>query len=445
MKTFIFKHPFTAYVSGPTSCGKTQLVKTILEYCSSLITPPPHTIIWLYKRWQPLYDSIITTVFPKVQFIQGIPSNLDQDTFVNPKHRNLVILDDLMSTSSKDPRINELFTEGSHHRNLSVISINQNLYYNKDPTQRRNCHYVILFNNPIDKQQIMTLSRQMYPDNSNHLMKHFKEGTSKPYGYLLIDLKPFTPENKRLRCNPFQHVTDPPMKMEHSTHTPQVNMNQSIPFKKGPPHQSLMDPEPIKTCSDKVHHSCVYCGLLFQSLIQANHHMMRNCDEYRKRLLKEEDLSEIPTFQKLAKRARTNNEGKYNDLVDEFLEDGLSEKRAEKKAEKEQIDLDYNIFIKLYKQLMTYIIGLQDSDLHDDMLTEIIDLVDKGRSIKSAINRVVKREYFDELFEEDSSDSESETEEESDISDENEADNSQDNKDSGFESEDNIPLSQLQQ
>ena len=117
-------------------------------------------------------------------------------------------------TSSKDPRINELFTEGSHHRNLSVIAINQNLYYNKDPTQRRNCHYVILFNNPIDQQQVMTLSRQMYPENPQHLMRNFREATSKPYGYLLIDLKPFTPENKRLHCNPFQHV--PPKKMNYS-------------------------------------------------------------------------------------------------------------------------------------------------------------------------------------------------------------------------------------
>ena len=47
---------------------------------------------------------------------------------------NLFILDDLMSTASKDPRITELFTEGSHHRNFSVVAINQNLYYNKDPT-----------------------------------------------------------------------------------------------------------------------------------------------------------------------------------------------------------------------------------------------------------------------------------------------------------------------
>ena len=259
---------------------------------------------------------------------------------------------DLMSTSSKDLRINELFTEGSHHRNLSVIAINQNLYYNKDPTQRRNCHYVILFNNPIDKQQIMTLGRQMYPENSNHLMKHFKEATSKPYGYLLIDLKPFTPENKRLHCNNFdylQSVTDSPMKMEHSPHTPQGNMDHSLPFKKDPLHQSRMDLEPIKTCSNKAHHSCEHCGLLFETMIKMNRHMLRNCTENRKRLL-EEDLSEIPTFKKIVKRARANNEEEYSELVDKFIEDGLSEKRAEKKAEKELADLDYDTFMKLYKQ-----------------------------------------------------------------------------------------------
>ena len=117
--------------------------------------------------------------------------------------------------------------------------------------------------------------------------------------------------------------------------------------------------------------------------------------------------------------------------MDEFLEKGLSEKQAEKTAEKELIDLDYDIFINLYKQLMTFIIGLQDSDLHNDMLTEIIDLVDRGPSIKSAINRVVKRDYFDELFEEESSKSEEE-----EASDENEA---SDGNESEFESEYDIP------
>jgi hypothetical protein len=84
-----------------------------------------------------LNDIIKDTVSPSVEFIKGIPMDLEEDSFLNPQTRNLLILDDMMSNTSKDPRINELFTEGSHHRNLSVIAINQNLFYNKDPTQRR--------------------------------------------------------------------------------------------------------------------------------------------------------------------------------------------------------------------------------------------------------------------------------------------------------------------
>ena len=42
-----------------------------------------------------------------------------------------------------------------------------NMYFGKDPTQRRNCHYLVLFKNPIDRQPIATLGRQMYPGRAH--------------------------------------------------------------------------------------------------------------------------------------------------------------------------------------------------------------------------------------------------------------------------------------
>lgn len=112
-----------ANVSGPTSSGQTYFVKTLLQHCMSKISPPSERIMWIYKRCQPLFDTIKSTVYPSVEFIQGIPLDLEQDSFVHPRTRNLVILDDLMSTAAKDSRINESFTEGSHHRNISVVTI----------------------------------------------------------------------------------------------------------------------------------------------------------------------------------------------------------------------------------------------------------------------------------------------------------------------------------
>ena len=44
--------------------------------------------------------------------------DLDSDDVFDPRIRNVIVLDDLMLTAAMDPGINDLFTEGSHHRNL---------------------------------------------------------------------------------------------------------------------------------------------------------------------------------------------------------------------------------------------------------------------------------------------------------------------------------------
>ncbi|CAC5422360.1 unnamed protein product [Mytilus coruscus] len=174
-------------------------MKNLLQQIKRLCSPSPERIVWLYKRWQPLYEKYKETVLPRVEFIREIPFDLESDDFFDPNIRNMILLDDLMSTSAKDSRINDLFTEGSHQRNLSVAVLNQNLHFGKDPTQRRNCHYLVLFNNPIDRQPIMNLGRQMYPSRVVYFIRKFEEATRKPFGYLLVDLKARTSESSRLR------------------------------------------------------------------------------------------------------------------------------------------------------------------------------------------------------------------------------------------------------
>ena len=68
-----------------------------------------------------------------MEFVIGITYDLDGDHYFDPRIRKVIVLDDLMSTAAKDSRINDLFTEGSHHRNLTVIALNQNLYFAKPP------------------------------------------------------------------------------------------------------------------------------------------------------------------------------------------------------------------------------------------------------------------------------------------------------------------------
>jgi hypothetical protein len=41
----------------------------------------------------------------------------------------------------------------------------------------------------------------MYPSRRNLLLQKFDEATERPYGYLLMDLKPTTPDSLRLRTD----------------------------------------------------------------------------------------------------------------------------------------------------------------------------------------------------------------------------------------------------
>ena len=66
---------------------------------------------------------------PHIEFVKGIPKALEQDSYFDVNKRNLIVFDDQMIDASKDKRIVNLFTRGSHHRNLSVIYIVQNLFH----------------------------------------------------------------------------------------------------------------------------------------------------------------------------------------------------------------------------------------------------------------------------------------------------------------------------
>ena len=102
---FVFQHPMTMNVCGPTCCEKTTWLKQLLLNVDKMIQPRPHYIFWFYKRWQPIYTELKKKL-NKIKFIQ-----------------------DLMRDATKNSDICELYAEGSHHRNLSVICLLQNIYH----------------------------------------------------------------------------------------------------------------------------------------------------------------------------------------------------------------------------------------------------------------------------------------------------------------------------
>jgi hypothetical protein len=118
----VLQHPFTCIVAGCTQSGKTVWVKSLLENVQKTISPPPQRIIWCYGQWQPSYFDMMRTM-PGIEFNQGIPDDIDKADYLDVSQRNLIVLDDLMAQSGKYQRIADLFTKGSHHRNLAIIEI----------------------------------------------------------------------------------------------------------------------------------------------------------------------------------------------------------------------------------------------------------------------------------------------------------------------------------
>jgi hypothetical protein len=185
-----FKHPFTSIIAGPSSCGKTTFLLQFIKYSSQVVIPPPKRILWCYGTYQAAFDDI-----SNVEFHDGIP----EIKFL--QKRDLLILDDLMHEA--DDRVSKIFTKYSHHNDVSVMFLTQNIFQKGARTMTLNSHYLILFKNPRDASQIAFLARQMFPSKSKFMIAAFEDATRKPYTYLAVDLRADTPDEHRLRSGIF--------------------------------------------------------------------------------------------------------------------------------------------------------------------------------------------------------------------------------------------------
>ena len=103
---------------------------------------------------------------------------------ISPTVRNMLVLDDQMDSENiKGNTLCKFFTQGSHHRNLTVVYIVQN-HFNQDKSMRTvrfYSHYLVLFRNPRDMTQVRTLAQQMYPKQAWFLVDAIDDATSKPF------------------------------------------------------------------------------------------------------------------------------------------------------------------------------------------------------------------------------------------------------------------------
>ena len=196
-----FKNPTNIQVCGPTCCGKSYWTENLLRHAGELFTHPIQKIVYCYGEFQPRF-LIMEREIPNLQFIQGFPEDIYS---LFDKNQGLLVLDDLMRESSTNDAMMNLITRGCHHSNISTIFLVQNMFSgNKHSrTISLNTHYIACFKKPRDSLGVSTLARQAFPRAVPYVMESFEDATKQPYGYLLFDLHPSTPDNIRLRTSIF--------------------------------------------------------------------------------------------------------------------------------------------------------------------------------------------------------------------------------------------------
>lgn len=192
----IFNHPSRWIIYGPSGSGKSTFVENLMLNSKDLFGSPFETIMYCSGQ-----------SFPAMKKFHGV-SILECDNVdpiyvedLNTSLKNLIIIDDNMYKASNDIAISDLFTKKSHHKNITIVMLTQNLFpkskYMRDINL--NSNYIVLMKNPGDLTQIKTLSRRT-DENPNFIFNAYRHATRKePYSYLLLDMCQTTPVELKAR------------------------------------------------------------------------------------------------------------------------------------------------------------------------------------------------------------------------------------------------------
>lgn len=192
------QHPYRMQISGPSGSGKTNFLLNLL-----LDKKQPFDEVYVfYTKSQRKYEILAEQIKCPIRFFIGLPTESQSDPnkgtisvqdfeqIINTdfdKIQRAIIFDDLMNEIEKNKDVSKLFTAGCHHCNLSVITLTQKIFVNRE--QRLQTDYLVIFAFPADKSSIMQLARQLEPIEYKQIVQMYNEAINIPHGFLMIDLK----------------------------------------------------------------------------------------------------------------------------------------------------------------------------------------------------------------------------------------------------------------
>ena len=192
---FQFRTPCSVLIVGPSGSGKTVFTTRLLTDNIDLFTQRPSSIHYCYGSWQKSFESLKNK---GVTFSAGVPSERDLDKWF--PRGGLLVMDDLMTEGNNDKTVLDIFTKHSHHRNITVLYLCQDMFppgkFAKSIS--RNAHYIVAFKNPRDQLGMRNVALQAFPDKWQKVLDAFRSATSRPFGYLVLDLHPASNDDQRL-------------------------------------------------------------------------------------------------------------------------------------------------------------------------------------------------------------------------------------------------------
>lgn len=196
---FVFKSPTTIAISGPTQSGKSYFTRRLIKHRNELFSIPPFKVLYCYSTWQKAFSELEG----EVDFHQGIPNDLDKINLNTKEKHLLLILDDMMHAISKNSKAEQMFTQDSHHSNVSVVFITQNIFYNSPiiRTMNLNCTYLIVTKSTRTKAQTVHLADQMRL--RDEVVAAMEDMEREQYAYMLIDMSPHQTSSIKVKRNIF--------------------------------------------------------------------------------------------------------------------------------------------------------------------------------------------------------------------------------------------------
>ena len=172
--------PFSWLVSGSSGAGKSYMLSKFIKHHKRLIVPQQKKLLVAYRHIQPLYHDF--SKYIETEFMKEPNLIPNPDTELN--NATILLIDDLMKSIQE---CIDFFTIHSHHKNLCVIFVTQNLYAQGLRTLSLNANYLTIYRNPRDSSQIRFLARQLEPNDSKLVIKAYEMATKTAHGYLHIN------------------------------------------------------------------------------------------------------------------------------------------------------------------------------------------------------------------------------------------------------------------